>query len=102
MLAPPCLENPGDRSGEAWERGPIVLSWEDVQASGHDGFNVVLHELSHALDMRRDGANGAPPLHADMDPAAWKHDIIQLLQLLNGQIGTDLVNWRNVKLHTYV
>lgn len=64
-----------ERSGEAWERGPIVLSWEDVHASGHDGFNVVLHELSHTLDMRRDGANGAPPLHAGMDPAAWKHDM---------------------------
>jgi Mlc titration factor MtfA (ptsG expression regulator) len=28
--------------------------------------------LAHTLDMRWDGANGAPPLHADMDAAQWK------------------------------
>jgi MtfA peptidase len=60
-----------ERSGEAWERGPVVLSWEDVLASGRDGYNVVIHELAHTLDMRQSGANGAPPLHPDMDPGAW-------------------------------
>ncbi len=68
-------EELSERSGEAWYRGPVVLSWEDVLASGHNGFNVVVHELSHTLDMRREGANGAPPLHAGMDPAAWKRDM---------------------------
>lgn len=68
-------EETSERSGEAWYRGPVVLSWEDVLASGTDGFNVVVHELSHTLDMRREGANGAPPLHAGMDPAAWKRDM---------------------------
>lgn len=63
-----------ERSGEAWERGPVVLSWDDVQASGHGGYNVVIHELAHTLDMRRAGANGAPPLHPGMDPAAWARD----------------------------
>ncbi|UAW98583.1 zinc-dependent peptidase [Halopseudomonas nanhaiensis] len=68
-------EETSERSGEAWYRGPVILSWEDVLASGLDGFNVVIHELSHTLDMRREGANGAPPLHAGMDPAAWKRDM---------------------------
>ncbi|SDT21053.1 hypothetical protein SAMN05216421_3162 [Halopseudomonas xinjiangensis] len=68
-------EELSERSGEAWYRGPVVLSWEDVLASGRNGFNVVVHELSHTLDMRREGANGAPPLHAGMDPAAWKRDM---------------------------
>lgn len=64
-----------ERSGEAWEGGPVVLSLEDVRRSGRgDGYNVVIHELAHTLDMRRNGANGAPPLHPNMDPAAWQRD----------------------------
>ena len=68
-------EEISERSGEAWYRGPVILSWEDVLTSGSEGFNVVIHELSHTLDMRREGANGAPPLHSGMDPAAWKRDM---------------------------
>lgn len=61
--------------GEASSQGPVVLSLEDVLAAGGAaGQNVVLHELAHTLDMRREGANGAPPLHQGMDPAAWKTD----------------------------
>jgi Mlc titration factor MtfA (ptsG expression regulator) len=36
-------------AGEAWHRGPIVLSWEDV-AETWAGHNVVVHELTHHLD----------------------------------------------------
>lgn len=62
--------------GEASSQGPVVLSLEDVRAAGGtQNHNVVLHELAHTLDMRREGANGAPPLHRDMDPAAWKADL---------------------------
>lgn len=65
-----------ERSGEAWERGPVVLSLEDVLQSGLvDGYNVVIHELAHTLDMRDASANGAPPLHSDMDAAAWQRDM---------------------------
>ena len=64
------------RSGEAWERGPVVLSLQDVcEAGRHEGYNVVIHELAHTLDMRSASANGAPPLHQGMDPAAWKRDL---------------------------
>lgn len=60
-------------SGETMQSGPVVLSWQDVEhAGGVDAANVVLHELAHTLDMRWDGANGAPPLQADMDAAQWK------------------------------
>lgn len=64
------------RSGEAWQRGPVVLSLQDVLAAGrHQGYNVVIHELAHTLDMRSASANGAPPLHYGMDAAAWKRDL---------------------------
>lgn len=57
-------------AGEAWPRGPVVLSWYDVLTSG-DGFNVVIHEFAHKLDMLNGEVNGFPPLHADMDAAWW-------------------------------
>ena len=59
-------------SGEAWEQGPIILSWADVEAGRErDGYNVVIHELAHKLDMRDGAANGCPPLHRSMSHSAW-------------------------------
>lgn len=59
-------------SGEAWERGPVLLSWDDVEDSAAlDGYNVVLHELAHKLDMLNGEPNGLPPLPAGMRVAAW-------------------------------
>lgn len=59
-------------SGMAREDGPILLSWQDCQIGpALDGFNVVIHECAHKLDMRTGRANGAPPLHAGMSQADW-------------------------------
>ncbi len=60
-------------SGEAWERGPMVLSWADVAAAPEiDGYNPVIHECAHKLDLLNGSANGMPPLHAGMDAEAWR------------------------------
>ena len=60
-------------SGEAWEQGPVILSWEDAEAAdGGDGYNVVMHEFAHKLDIRNGEANGLPPLHPGMQVAAWE------------------------------
>jgi len=59
-------------TGESWERGPVVLSWADAQQAGlGDGYNVAIHEFAHKLDMLNGEPNGFPPLHADMQRAAW-------------------------------
>lgn len=59
-------------SGESWLRGPVVLSWKDTEAADHGaGYNVVIHEFAHKLDMLNGDANGFPPLHADMSREAW-------------------------------
>ena len=64
------------KSGEAWEQGPVILSWADVEAGmQRDGYNVVIHELAHKLDMRNGPANGHPPLHAGMSDATWARDL---------------------------
>jgi Mlc titration factor MtfA (ptsG expression regulator) len=64
-------------AGEAWLGGPVILSYEDVAMTGDEeirvaGYNVVIHEFAHKLDMRNGDPNGFPPLHAGMDPRAWK------------------------------
>lgn len=60
------------RSGEAWLRGPVILSWKDAKYSGErDGHNVVIHEFVHKLDMLNGSANGFPPMQPDMDPERW-------------------------------
>ena len=56
--------------GEAWEGGPVLLSWFD----GDDapaGINVVIHEFAHKLDMGNGAVDGYPQLPADMPAAAW-------------------------------
>jgi Mlc titration factor MtfA (ptsG expression regulator) len=59
-------------SGEAHEQGPVVLAWSEVEASGRgEGFNVVVHEFVHKLDMLGGEADGVPPLHGDMRVAEW-------------------------------
>lgn len=60
-------------SGEAWQGGPLVLSREDVHASvaDLDGYNLVIHELAHKLDMLNGEANGFPPLTGGIQPDEW-------------------------------
>lgn len=61
--------------GECWTQGPIVLSWPDVAASGRaEGYNLVVHEIAHKLDMLNGDANGHPPLHRRMSNAQWRDD----------------------------
>lgn len=57
-------------SGEAWGGGPVLVSWRDVQMAG-DGYNVVIHEFVHKLDMRNGEADGIPPLSPAL-AASWE------------------------------
>jgi len=67
-------EEEGALSGEAWEDGRIILSWDEVQQSVYDfndGRNVVLHEFAHQLDAESGGMNGAPLLHSKGAYGSW-------------------------------
>ncbi len=74
------------RLGEAWELGPIGLSWPDVLEGGRDpddGFNLVYHEFAHALDMTGGTADGIPPLPnaaAERDWTATLHEELDALR----------------------
>ena len=60
-------------SGESWLAGPVILSWEDTAAvaGAGAGYNIVIHEFAHKLDMLNGDANGFPPLHGNMSRQAW-------------------------------
>jgi Mlc titration factor MtfA (ptsG expression regulator) len=60
--------------GEAWERGPVILSWADVATDmkqPFDGFNVVVHEIAHKLDMLDGAMNGVPRLPREIARREW-------------------------------
>lgn len=66
------------RAGEAWQGGPIILSWRDSLSGGRnedDGHNVVIHEFAHALD-GLDGEMGGSIMFSDATTtAAWKRTV---------------------------
>ncbi len=56
--------------GEAWEGGPVLVSWfEDLDEIGD--VNVVIHEFAHKLDMGNGAVDGIPALPADMSRRDW-------------------------------
>ncbi len=72
-------------SGEAWIRGPVILSWDDVKRDSytlHSGRHVVLHEFAHKLDMLNGRANGMPPLHPDMPIKEWTRSLSEAYEHL--------------------
>ena len=74
----------GVHSGEAWQQGPVILAWPGVAASGGwEGYNLVIHELAHKLDMLNGSANGMPPLHANMQVSEWAQAMQQAYDQLN-------------------
>ncbi len=75
------------RSGEAMAGGPMVLSWQDILASGGgEGYNVVIHEFAHKLDMANGAVDGLPPLHAGMSVAGWAKAFNAAYQDLCGRV----------------
>ena len=62
-------------SGEAWAGGPLLVSWRDAQMAG-DGYNVVIHEFAHKLDMINGEADGIPPLPASIPRRAWEATLL--------------------------
>ena len=68
------METEDDRHGEAWYRGPVILSWKEIQedlTQPWDGQNLILHEFAHQLDMLDREVNGTPPLHSHDQAQRW-------------------------------
>ena len=63
------------RTGESWDRGPVILSWAHSQRGArndHDGQNVVFHEFAHQIDDLSGSTNGVPVLNAGQSFAEWE------------------------------
>ena len=77
--------------GEAWERGPVVLSWADVRAdiaAPGDGFCVVAHEIAHKLDALDGAMDGTPPLPRDWQ-RQWADDFQRAYEALCADVDAD-------------
>ena len=68
----------------------MVLAWPGVQASGGwEGYNLVIHELAHKLDMLNGDANGLPPLHRDMRQSDWAEAMQAAYDQMNAALDED-------------
>jgi MtfA peptidase len=68
------LEETQVKSGESWQIGIVVLSWEDIRRdtfNWQDGHNVILHEFAHQLDQEGGSASGVPILEKRSDYVSW-------------------------------
>jgi len=62
------LVGESSNEGEAWYRGPVILSWPDALAGGRGesgSRNLVVHEFAHQLDMENGDVNDGTPLLAN-------------------------------------
>lgn len=66
-------------AGEAMAGGPVMLSWQDVRQAQDavPGYNVVVHEFVHVLDMLDGEIDGVPPLPAGISPHEWTDTLWQ-------------------------
>jgi Mlc titration factor MtfA (ptsG expression regulator) len=59
------------------------------QSGGWEGYNLVIHELTHKLDMLNGDANGLPPLHRNMRIDTWAAVMQSAYDSLNATLDAD-------------
>lgn len=67
-------EWPDELAGEAWERGPLILSWQEIEADLDDpfsGYALAAHEVAHKLDMLDGVCDGTPPMPSGLSVREW-------------------------------
>ncbi|MFZ2725652.1 MAG: M90 family metallopeptidase [Methylococcaceae bacterium] len=76
-------------SGEAWAKGPIILSWQDIESNmqnSSQGHNVIIHEIAHKLDGLNGKTNGMPPLPLTMSIPQWTATLSQAYEQLQTRL----------------
>ncbi len=79
-------------SGETVQGGPVMLSWRDVRASGataQDGYNVVIHEFAHVLDLADGLPDGCPLLPPQLSKPRWLADMHKAYDEFCRQVGAE-------------
>ena len=85
--------------GEAWDSGPLVLSWADIQAEiedPHAGYCVVVHEMAHKIDVLDGALDGTPPL-----PRAWQREWARDFQQAYDALVRDVDAGRRTRIDAY-
>jgi len=87
-------------SGQSWQQGPVVLNWLDIKDSfDASGFNLIIHEVAHKLDMRNGGYASGVPLTSLRDIAGWEHDLHAAMNHIQDEI--DLVGEEATSVDAY-
>lgn len=76
-------------AGEAMDGGPVMLSWRDVADAGEtaaSGYNVVIHEFAHVLDLGDGAADGVPPLPSAQARRDWLAVLMPAYDRLGEQV----------------
>jgi Mlc titration factor MtfA (ptsG expression regulator) len=94
------MESEDGRHGEAWYRGPVILSWNQIEddiANPWDGQNLVCHEFAHQLDMLDREVNGTPPLSSRALAQRWQ----RVMTAEFAQLAADARRGRSTLLDPY-
>lgn len=76
-------------AGESWSHGPVILSWADIEqdlADPFQGFNVVIHEIAHKIDMADGDSDGMPPLREAARRREWRATMQAAYDALAAQV----------------
>lgn len=91
-------------TGEAWDGGPVLLSWDDALKTESEigiAYSVVIHEFTHKLDLLNGDADGVPPfsptLHPQLRAEAWRATLdeayqhfVAELELVESELPSDI------------
>lgn len=92
--------SPEVQSGQSLAQGPIVLNWLDIRDSfDFSGYNLVIHETAHKLDMRYSGVATGVPLINLRDIPQWEHDLHAVIEAIQEEI--DVLGEEGTSLDAY-
>ena len=78
--------------GQSQRRGPVVLSWEDVQrsiADAGDGHNVVFHEFAHQIDSAAGSGDSSEVLQSHSGFSEWAKVLQRDFRKLQSDVGSN-------------
>lgn len=79
-------------SGEAMSGGPVMLAWRDVDEAGEsavDGYNVVVHEFAHVIDMRRGMTASLDDIDPTTEHGRWLNALADEYEIFAARIDAD-------------
>ena len=79
-------------SGEAMSGGPVMLAWRDVDEAGDSaeaGYNVVVHEFAHVIDMRGGVTVGLETVDPESERGRWLNALADEYELFADQVDGD-------------